>query len=70
MRDVDLKIEIGWLGPGNGDFMRVVHLPTGKSVTAGPRRSEPTKQVEARLRRELQELLRSEGLDDGSEPNR
>jgi len=64
MRNSDLKIEVGWLGPGNGDFMRIVHLPTGRSVVAAPCGSEPKNQVQARLRQELESALRAEGLDE------
>jgi len=63
LRDRDIRIDTGRASP-SGTFVRVVHLPTGRSRTKAPLAGEPHEAVVARFRAELEAELLAAGLTE------
>jgi len=61
MNDDDVRIDHFYYGPGVPGGHRVVHLPTGKQVSAR-RGDEPLHRLLTRLRRELSDMVPPEGI--------
>jgi hypothetical protein len=60
LRDDQIKVDVGRVDEGS--FVRVTHLPTGRSRAVGPLKGEAPQAVVARLRNEIEAELRGEGL--------
>lgn len=62
LRDEDVRVDVGRASHG-GDFMRLVHLPTGIERThSGPMRGLNQREVRLRLLKEIEAELRERGL--------
>ena len=63
LRDEDVKVAIG-RRVGGGSFVRVTHLPTGRSRYVGPLHGESPDAVIRRLCGDIESELREVGLMD------